>query len=180
MKHKVSHKNNKGELTILGIDPGSTKIGYGVISCKLTENRNNISNAKPLVLGYGYIDVQSISGSGSRLVQLYNDLSVIFKQYNPAAIAIENIYFFKNSKTFGAVTQSKGVILFTAAQSNIKVYEYTPLQIKQTISGYGKADKGFIQKLVQLSLDIHSNIRPDDASDALATALCHFRQLTTL
>lgn len=158
---------------ILGIDPGSTQIGYGVISYK---NKD----IKPKALGYGYISLQSLSNHGERLLQLHLDLKNIFTQYKPECIAIESVYFFKNAKTFTPVIQSKGVILFTACQADIKVFEYTPLQIKQTICGYGKGSKAFVHKLVQSSLDIHSNIKPDDASDALAIALCHLRHLTNL
>ena len=164
---------------ILGIDPGSTKIGYGVISYKCRSNFLNPPNgADPQVLGYGYIDLKNHIGQEKRLLHLHEDLKEIFTEYKPHSMAIENIYFFKNAKTFGAVVQSKGVILFTAAQAKINVYEYTPLQVKQTIGGHGKASKNFLQKLVKSSLDINCNIKPDDASDALAIALCHLRHLT--
>jgi len=111
-------------------------------------------------------------------LHLYKDLKILLKKFKPDSLAVENLYFFKNAKTITTVMQSKGVILLTAAQAGINVHEYTPLQIKQTISGYGKADKKFIQRLVQISLDIKSDIKPDDASDALAIALCHLRHLT--
>lgn len=163
-------KKDKAQ-NILGIDPGSTTIGYGVISCKN-------SQTKPIAVGYGYIDLKSHSKQEEKLLQLHNDLKELFKQYKPDCIAIENLFFFKNAKTITPVTQSKGVILFTAAQAKISVHEYTPLQIKQTISGYGKADKKLIQKLIQVSLEIKSHIKPDDVSDALAIALCHLRHLT--
>ena len=156
---------------ILGIDPGSTKIGYGVISYE-----SRVSSPKSV--GYGYIDLSHCAYESKRLLRLYSDLKEIFQKYEPVAIAIENIYFFKNAKTVIPVLQARGVILFTAAEAKINVSEYTPLQIKQTISGYGKADKKLIQKLVQSSLDICTNIKPDDASDALAIALCYFRHLT--
>lgn len=159
--------NNKSE-NILGIDPGSTTIGYGVISHK---------NGGQRAIGYGYIDLKSHSEQASRLLHLNEDLLEIFNKYKPGSIAIENIYFFKNVKTFTSVTQSKGVILLAAAKANIKVYEYTPLQIKQTISGYGKASKDLIQKSIQSSLNISKKIKPDDVSDALAIALCHIRHL---
>ena len=161
------------EVKILGIDPGSTTIGYGVVSY-------NGKNSKPSTLGYGYIDLKQCIGQENRLLQLHKDLKELIKQYKPDTIAIENIYFFKNAKTITKVIQSKGVILLTAAQSKITVYEYTPLQVKQTISGYGKADKKFIEKSIQVSLGIKSDIKPDDVSDALAIALCHIRHLTCL
>ena len=158
---------------VLGIDPGSTTIGYGVIGCK--------GNGACLeTLGYGYIDLKKYSGQEKKLLHLHKDLKELFKEYKPYSMAIENLYFFKNAKTITSVMQSKGVILLTAAQAGISVYEYTPLQVKQTISGYGKADKKLLQKLIKSSLNIRSDIRPDDASDALAIALCHLRHLTGL
>lgn len=159
--------------TIIGIDPGSTTIGYGIISYL-----GRIS--QPSVIGYGYINLKSYKGQEERLLQLHKDLSDLFKQFKPDYLAVETVYFFKNAKTIIPVLQSKGVILLTAALHKIKVYEYTPLQIKQTITGYGKADKKFIQKLIQTSLNIKSDIKPDDASDALAIAVCHCRNLTCL
>ena len=166
MKDKTTGKTKN----ILGIDPGSTTIGYGVISL-------NGRQTKPKAIGYGYIDLKNYADQGKRLLQLHKDLKELFKKYSPESIAIEGLYFFKNAKTFTPIVQSKGVILFTAAQANIKIYEYTPLQIKQTISGYGRADKNLIKKLIQTYLDISSNISPDDTSDALAIALCHIRHL---
>lgn len=157
--------------TILGIDPGSTTIGYGVVSC--TNNRG-----KPKAVAYGYINLKECIGQEARLLQLHEDLKELLNKYKPDCLAIENIYFFKNAKTINKVIQSKGVILLTAIQSKVKVYEYTPLQIKQTISGYGKADKKLIQKLIQSSFEIKTDINPDDVSDALAIALCHVRHLT--
>ena len=157
---------------VLGIDPGSTTIGYGVIGFK-----DNIARLE--TLGYGYIDLKKHSGQEKRLLQLYKDLKELLKEYKPHCMAIENLYFFKNAKTITSVMQSKGVILLTAAQAGISVYEYTPLQVKQTISGYGKADKKLVQKLIKSSLNIRSDIKPDDASDALAIALCHLRHLTS-
>lgn len=166
-------KRNKSKKVILGIDPGSTKIGYGVISCKDKE-------PVPEVIGYGYIDLRNHKPQSARLLQLHEDLRELITQYKPESVAVENLYFFKNVKTFTPVTQAKGVILFTAAQAKLNVFEYTPLEVKQTITGYGKADKDFIQKFVRSSLNISSSIRPDDASDALAIALCHLRHLTKL
>ena len=155
---------------ILGIDTGSTVIGYGVISCQGSEN--------PKAIGYGYIDLTVPKDPSKRLLQLYEDFKEILRIYKPECIAIENVYFFKNAKTIIPVVQSKGVILLTSALAQINIFEYTPLQIKQTISGYGKADKDLIHKLMKSTFNIKSDIKPDDASDALAIALCHFRHLT--
>ena len=155
---------------ILGIDPGSTTIGYGLIAY---EHRV----LKPKVLDYGYIDLKGYKKQEEKLLHLNKDLKYIFKKYKPDFLAIENIYFFKNAKTFTAVSEAKGVILLAAAEAKTQINEYTPLQVKQTISGYGKATKKIIEKLIQSSLDIRSSIKPDDSSDALAIALCHYHHL---
>lgn len=155
---------------ILGIDPGSTTIGYGVIEyLKETD--------KPLTLGYGYIDLKN-NDKGDRLLQLYKDTKELFRTYKPDYIAIENVFFFKNAKTITTVLQSKGVILLTAAEEKIRIHEYSPLEVKQTIAGYGKAQKYLIEKMIQSILGIKTRIKPDDASDALAIAICHMRHLT--
>ena len=167
VNNKLDKKRNN---IILGIDPGSTTIGYGVIGFES-------KNQRPKALDYGYIDLKSHKKQEDKLLHLSQDLKHIFKKYNPGFMAIESIYFFKNAKTFTAVSEAKGVILLVAAESKVEIHEYTPLQIKQTISGYGKADKKLIEKLIKTSLDICSNIRPDDSSDALAIALCHFHHL---
>ena len=156
--------------TILGIDPGSTTIGYGVIGIK-----NNNSN--PFTISYGYIDLKGNESQEKKLIRLYKDMNELITQFKPSSMAIESIYFFKNAKTFSMVLQSRGIILLAAAEKKIHINEYTPLQVKQTISGYGKASKVLIQKLVKSSLSIESTIRPDDASDALAIALCHHRSI---
>ncbi len=164
---KLLSKNTKN---ILGIDTGSTVIGYGAISYKSSEH--------PKAVGYGYIDLAVPKDPSKRLLQLHEDLKEILKIYKPDCVSIENVYFFKNAKTIIPVIQSKGVILLTCALAKIDICEYTPLQIKQTISGYGKADKQLIHKLIKSTFNIKSDIKPDDVSDALAIALCHFRHLT--
>ncbi len=167
LNNKSDKKQNN---IILGIDPGSTVIGYGVIAY-------HSKGLKPKALDYGYIDLKNYKKQEEKLLHLNQDLKQIFKKYKPKYMAVENIYFFKNAKTFTAVSEAKGVILLAAAEAGIGIQEYTPLQIKQTISGYGKADKKFIEKLIQSSLDICSSIKPDDSSDALAIALCHYHHL---
>ncbi|MBI1859260.1 MAG: crossover junction endodeoxyribonuclease RuvC [Candidatus Melainabacteria bacterium] len=170
MTNKIKKRNKK---VILGIDPGSTTIGYGILKCN-----GNIN--QPEVINYGYIDLKGHLQQEIKLLHLYLDLQEIYNIYKPDTIAIENIYFFKNVKTANSVIQSKGVILFSAAKAKIKIFEYTPLQVKQTISGYGKATKKFVEQAVKFSLKINKDIKPDDASDALAIALCHYRHLTNI
>ena len=156
---------------ILGIDTGSTTIGYGVVSYTDTPH-------SPKLVDFGYIDLKKHKDESKKLLQLYKDVKEIFKQFKPYNIAIESIYFFKNAKTITPVMQSKGVILLAAAEANIKVFEYPPLKVKQTISGNGRADKLLVEQMVKSILGIKSKIRPDDSSDALAIALCHLRYLT--
>lgn len=168
--NKIDKKQSN---VILGIDPGSTVIGYGVISY---EDKKRT----PKALDYGYIDLKHYRKQEEKLLHLSQDLKQLFKKYNPKHMSIENIYFFKNAKTFTAVSEAKGVILLAAAQAKINIHEYTPLQVKQTISGYGKADKKIIEKLIQSSLEICYRIKPDDSSDALAIALCHYHHMTNV
>lgn len=163
-------KAEKESKIILGIDPGSTIIGYGLIKVKN-------AYSKPEVISYGYIDLSKVCGVEKKLLQLNKDLKEIIKTFMPDYMAVESLFYFKNLKTVVPVMQSRGVILFTAAQMELKVYDYTPLQVKQTVSGYGRADKSMISKLVRSSLEIEKDIKPDDVSDALAIALCHFRFL---
>ena len=157
---------SKGKI-ILGIDPGSTIIGFGIL--RFFDN-----DTKPSVVEYGYIDLSEHKSKETKLLNLSKDLNSIIKKHKPSSIAVESLFFFKNAKTFTAVCESKGVIILCAALNNTSVYEYTPLQVKQTISGYGKSSKQVIEKLIQTSLNIDSRIKPDDTSDALAIALCHF------
>lgn len=170
MSTSRSNKSTVKEKVILGIDPGSTTIGFGVIKYK--KNDNN-----PKLVTFGYVDLSAIKDDAKRLVQLNKDIASIIKKHKPDAVAIESLFYFKNLKTFSPVLQSRGVIMFTVAKEKIKIFEYTPLQVKQTISGYGKADKKMVEKLVKSILGIKQKIRPDDASDALAIALCHMRQI---
>lgn len=163
----MTTKKKQFKNVIIGIDPGSTIIGYGVIGIEEKAS-------KPVVIDYGYISLGGYNNQPEKLLNLNKDLKTIFKKHKPQSVAIENVYFFKNAKTFTSVSEAKGVILFSAAELGINISEYTPLQIKQSISGYGKADKKLIEKLIQTSLNITSRIRPDDSSDALAIALCHF------
>lgn len=167
----MKRKASKDYEIILGIDPGSTIIGYGVIGLDKSESRN----PKPFSIAYGYIDLTGHKSTVSRLLQLNDDLKEILHKYKPSSVALESLFFFKNAKTIVPVLQSRGVILLTVAKENIEVAEYTPLVVKQTVSGYGRADKSLIQKLVCSTFNIDRVIKPDDVSDALAIALCHLR-----
>lgn len=155
-------------MIIAGIDPGTATTGWGIIRKK----KNKLK-----CLGFGTIKTNPTLSDGNRLKKINNELNKIIKKHKPKIIAIENIYFFKNLKTAMPVSQAKGVILLTAAKKKIPVQEFTPLQIKMVITGYGKADKKQIQKMVKILLDLKEIPKPDDAADGLAVALCYANTL---
>lgn len=148
----------------LGIDPGIASTGYGLIK----EDGERLK-----VIDYGCIKTQSSLENTSRLKILYRELKAIVKKYKPKAIAIEKLFFAANRKTAMAVGQAKGIVILAAAEMNLKVIEYTPLEIKVAITGYGKADKKQMQSMVKTLLKLKSIPKPDDAADALAVAICH-------
>lgn len=149
-------------MIILGIDPGTTQIGFGVI-----KNEGNRFET----LNYGVIK----NSGKDKLLDYKNTskaISKIIKEYNPNIASVEKLFFFKNQKTIMSVGEMRGVIMLTLANYNLPVLEFTPLQVKQSLSGYGRADKNQIQKMVRLILNIKEEIKPDDAADALAIAIC--------
>ena len=149
-------------MIIIGIDPGTTQIGFGVI-----RNESNYFES----LDYGII--RNIGKD--KLFDYKNtakELSRLIKKYNPDVASVERLFFFKNQKTVMAVSEMRGVIMLTLANHNLPVFEFTPLQVKQSLSGYGRADKNQIQRMVRLILGIKEEIKPDDAADALAIAIC--------
>jgi crossover junction endodeoxyribonuclease RuvC len=154
-------------MIILGIDPGTATTGFGIIE----------KGKKLKCLAYGLIQTSSSLPAAERLKILNNKLNKLIKKYKPGALAVENIYFFKNLKTAMPVSQAKGVILLTAAKKNIPVYEFTPLQAKMTVVGYGRAEKKQVQEMVKILLNLEKTPRPDDAADALAIAICCVKAL---
>lgn len=151
-------------MLILGIDPGTATTGFGLVEAV---------NNKSRLIHYGTVNTGASTDMPERLCQISNKLNEIITTFKPDAVAVEEIYYFKNAKTVIAVAQSRGVILLTAALAGLEIAEYTPLQIKQAVSGYGKADKKQVQKMVQVILNMEALPRPDDAADALAVAICH-------
>lgn len=149
-------------MIILGIDPGTATTGYGVI-----EKDNNLK-----MIDYGCIKTTTDYSTAERLNILDKELFKIIKKYKPNKIAIEDIFFFKNVKTVIKVSQARGVILARAAKTKMQIIEYTPLQIKQAVTSYGRADKNQVQQMVKLLLNLKQIPKPDDAADALATAIC--------
>ncbi len=155
-------KNN--ELIILGIDPGTAITGWGIIK----EDKKGIE-----MVAYGCIETSKDKTDVQRLKETANDLEAIIKEYQPDEMAIEELFFFKNLKTAIKVAQSRGVLMYVTAQNKVSVDEYTPLQIKQALTGYGRADKKQMQLMVQQVLKLKDIPKPDDAADALAVAVCH-------
>jgi len=149
-------------MIILGIDPGTAATGYGVI-----KKDNNLE-----MIDYGCIETTTDYSTAERLNILDKELSKIIKKYQPERIAIEDIFFFKNIKTAIKVSQARGVVLARAAKTKMQIIEYTPLQIKQAVTSYGRADKNQVQQMVKLLLNLKQIPKPDDAADALAAAIC--------
>lgn len=153
-------------MIIIGIDPGTATTGYGIIET---------SESKKLTIKFikhGCIITKPTHSPGDRLHIIYKELSGIIREYRPHVFAIESLFFFKNLKTALPVSQAKGVILFTAAKNKIPVHEFTPLQIKFTITGYGKSEKNKVQEEIKKFLNLKEIPKPDDAADALGVAIC--------
>lgn len=151
-------------MIILGIDPGIAITGYGVIEYK---------SGKFLVLDYGAVTTGSKLPLPLRLKAIFLDLSGIIDKYRPDAMAIEELFFNNNAKTAFAVGQGRGVSVLAAANKGIEVFEYTPLQVKQATTGYGRAAKIQVQQMVKSILCLNAIPKPDDVADALAIAICH-------
>lgn len=151
-------------MIILGIDPGTATTGFGAIQKK--------SNKLSLV-DYGCINTQPTFTMPDRLYKIFLETKKLIKKYHPHILACEELFFFKNLKTAISVSQARGAILVAACASNIPIVGYTPLEIKQALTGFGRATKPQIQKMVKVLLDLDNIPKPDDAADALAIAICH-------
>jgi len=157
--------SSKGDLVIvLGIDPGMAIMGYGVI-----ESSNNAMK----VLDYGVVTTPSDMDTPQRLLKIFNSVEELIQQYSPDAMAYEELFFNKNVKTALIIGHARGAAVLAGARKDIDLYEYTPLQVKQAVVGYGRADKQQVQNMVKLLLNLREIPRPDHAADALAVAICH-------
>jgi crossover junction endodeoxyribonuclease RuvC len=154
--------NNVNKI-ILGIDPGTASMGYGIISY----GENSASCVE-----YGVLKTSAGVDEDIRLSDLYNKLEILIRKHKPQIVSIEDIFYFKNQKTLIGVSQARGIALLAAAQSGIQCHSFTPLQIKQAVTGYGQADKEQVQKMVKTLLSLEKKPKPDDAADALAVAIC--------
>jgi crossover junction endodeoxyribonuclease RuvC len=148
---------------ILGIDPGTARLGYGIID----------AGDGYAAVDFGTIETSAKDTMAQRLLQLHQALTHLIATHAPEAMAIEQLFFSRNVTTAIAVGQARGVAMLAAAQAGLPVTEYTPAEVKQAISGYGNADKQQVQFMVQLLLELDAVPHPDDAADALAIALCH-------
>ncbi len=158
---------------ILGIDPGTALTGYGLVR----------GEGDDLGLeGYGAISTTPDWPLPRRLQHIYRQLRTLIEAQRPTAVAVEEVFFSRNARTALAVGQARGVALLAAAESGLLVYEYTPLQVKQAVTGYGRATKEQIQQMVCMLLNLDFVPQPDDAADAIAVAICHLHSvhLTTL
>jgi crossover junction endodeoxyribonuclease RuvC len=151
-------------MVIIGIDPGFAITGYGII-----EYSGNIFK----LMDVGVITTEAHTELSDRLLTLNNELDVLISRYQPDAMAVEELFFNTNVKTAIKVGHGRGVALLSAAKAGIKVYEYTPLQVKQAVVGYGRAKKEQVQQMVKVLLNMDKIPKPDDAADALAVAICH-------
>ncbi len=156
-------------MKILGIDPGTATTGYGILEV----NKDNSIN----VINYGVIQTYPSDPMAQRLMCIFDDMQLLISSFTPDIIVIEELFFFKNAKTVITVSQARGVILLAAIKAGLAIFEYTPLEIKMTLTGYGRADKHEVQNSVKDLLDIDEIPKPDDAADALAIALCHYQHI---
>ena len=151
-------------MIVLGIDPGTAITGYGLV-------REEGSQA--VAMAYGAITTPSDQPLPDRLNLLYQGLSQIIEKHKPDQAAVEQLFFNKNVRTALAVGHARGVMLLALAQAGVSIFEYTPLQVKQAVTGNGRADKAQVQQMVTLLLGLDKIPKPDDVADALAIALCH-------
>ncbi|KKQ65774.1 MAG: Crossover junction endodeoxyribonuclease RuvC [Parcubacteria group bacterium GW2011_GWC2_39_11] len=162
-------------MIILGIDPGTATTGFAII--KIKNLKLEIKNGNLETIEFGCIKTLFGKNMGERLIEINKGIDNLIKKYKPSLLAIESIYFFKNLKTAMPVSQAKGVILYTAAKNKIPVCEITPLQMKMTIAGYGKAEKKQVQKMIKIIFNLDKIPKMDDAADALGIAFCGAMEL---
>lgn len=151
-------------MRILGIDPGTGILGFGVIETY---------KGKAQLVDAGVIRTPAKQEDAIRLATIFDELTTIIKDTNPTEMSVEKLFFAQNVTTAMTVAQARGVVLLCGKQAGLNIFEYTPLQIKQALTGYGRADKTQIQEMVKAILQLKQTPKPDDAADALATAITH-------
>lgn len=158
-------------MRILGIDPGTATVGWGVLE---------IGSGKTHALAYGHISTSPAHPLSKRLAEIAEDLKDIVQAHQPDEASVEELFFFKNQKTAVSVAEARGAILLTLETLRVKLFEYTPLQVKQSLTGYGRAEKRQMQIMVKSILQLSDIPKPDDTADALALALCHANSRTMI
>ena len=158
----------------LGIDIGTAITGWAVLEYK-DNSRNSFK-----VVDYSSIQTSSKKPMAERLNIIYDELIKIIKKYKPYHMAVEDLFFFKNQKTVIKVGQARGVVILAGIKSGLSVYDYTPLQVKQAVTGYGRAEKKQVQEMVKKILHLDEVPKPDDVADALAVAICHLNSSTSM
>ena len=158
-------------MRILGIDPGIAIVGFGLIESR---------GASVQMLRYGAVTTEAGLPLATRLFQIQRDLEELITTFRPDAIAVEELFFNNNITTGIAVAHGRGVILYSAEKCGIPLYEYSPSQVKQAVVGYGKAEKHQVMDMTRRILKLEKMVRPDDAADAVAIALCHARSSSSL
>jgi len=151
-------------MVILGIDPGYAIVGFGVV---------RYEGSRFSVLDYGAVTTEAKLPMNERLEMIYDRVSEIMRRFEPAALAIEKVFYNSNAKTVIDVSQARGVLVLAAQKHGLGVFEYTPLQVKQSVVGYGRAEKKQVQEMIKILLNLEEIPKPDDAADALAMAVCH-------
>ena len=151
-------------MIILGIDPGYAIVGYGVLEYKNNHFRT---------IDYGAVTTEAGMNFNRRLEIIYDELTALMEKYKPDAMSVEKVFYNSNAKTVIDVSQARGVIMLAAQKNKIPVFEYTPLQVKQSVVGYGRAEKKQIQEMIKRILFLEKVPKPDDTADALAMAICH-------
>ncbi len=159
-------------MLVIGIDPGTATTGYGLVR----ENQDDSLQA----VDHGVILTPADMPMAQRLALLYGKLNEILVLHHPDSSAVEKLFFQRNVKTAITVGQGRGVVLLALAQADVPVAEYTPLEVKQAVAGYGGADKHQVQEMVRVLLDLEEIPKPDDAADALAVAICHLHSAKML
>lgn len=158
-------------MRILGIDPGVATIGFGLVEAEKNQYR---------LVRCGVITTPAHTSLSSRLEQIYDDLSELLDAFRPDAVSVEELFFNTNITTGIAVAHGRGVILLACQKAGVRIYEYTPLQVKQAVVGYGRAEKKQVMDMVRRICNLKTAPKPDDAADAVALALCHARSTTSL
>lgn len=155
-------------MLILGLDPGIGITGYSFVE---------FDNNKFTLLNSGSIQTDKTAPHPKRLLELKNDIDFLIKNHKPDCASIEQLFFFKNQKTIIPVAQARGVILMTLEENAIPMFEYTPLVVKQTITGHGRADKSLVKTMITNYIELDKNIKLDDTIDSVALAICHAQNL---